>query len=236
VSAQAAQSQSAEAKLSTDIPEDLSIPPFLRREQPKPQPPPDARKPNGRILPPHDERAQQDGSAAPQQCGGPVPPAQNADIAAPYRVGRIMMERTPEQRRPVTQADLDEIDAKPAREGIEPVRQPAPAAHIDVTIHDDTMASTPQRAEANTNHPNSPVLEQPVAPQQHKQPAVEQRVGENEDRSVDPETLSIPLVVFPGLYNVIPTCQTTCSGWSAFVDATAPTPAPVAKGNPTCLT
>jgi hypothetical protein len=116
------------------------------------------------------------------------------------------MRGTPEQRRPVTQADLDEINAGLAREGIEPVRQPAPAAHIDVSIHDDTMASTPQRAAATTNQPISPALEHPVAPQQHKPPAVEQRAAENEqylDRSIDPEKLFIPLVRFPRLNRVI---------------------------------
>ena len=147
------------------------------------------------------------------------------------------MQGTPEQRRPVTQADLDEINAGLAREGIEPVRQPAPAAHVDVTIldvtiHDDTMASTPQRAAATTNQLISPALEQPAAPQQHKQPAVEQRAAENEqylDRSVDPETLSIPLVLFPRLNRVIPQSETDYLGWSAFIDAVAPTPAPVVQ-------
>ena len=122
----AAQSQSADAKPSIEVPADLSIPPFLRREQPKPQQPADATKPNGSLPPQHDEQAQDVGFAAPQQCGSPAPPAQNADIAAPYRVSRSMMQGTPEQRRPVTQADLDEINAGLAREGIEPVRQPAP--------------------------------------------------------------------------------------------------------------
>ena len=78
-----AQSQSAEAKLSTDIPDDLSMPPFLRREQPQPRPPADATKPNGSLPPQNDEPAQNDGIAAPQQCGSPAPPAQNADVAAP---------------------------------------------------------------------------------------------------------------------------------------------------------
>jgi hypothetical protein len=115
-----AQSQSPDAKPSIEIPPDLSIPPFLRREQPKPQQPADATKPNESLPPQHDEPAQDVGFA------GPAPPAQNADIAAPYRVSRSMMHGTPEQRRPVTQADLDEINVGLAREGIEPVRQPAP--------------------------------------------------------------------------------------------------------------
>ena len=55
-----AQSQPAEAKLSTDIPGDLSIPPFLRREQPKPQQPADATKPIGSLPPQNDEPAQDD--------------------------------------------------------------------------------------------------------------------------------------------------------------------------------
>ena len=59
---------------------------------------------------------------------------------------------------------------------------------------------------------------------------VEQRGAENEqylDRSVDPEKLSIPLAVFPKLTKVIPQRETTYAGWSAFIDAVAPTPAPV---------
>jgi hypothetical protein len=59
---------------------------------------------------------------------------------------------------------------------------------------------------------------------------VEQRAAENGqylDRSVDPETLSIPLVVFPKLKRVIPQSETVCAGWSAFINAIAPTPAPV---------
>jgi hypothetical protein len=58
----------------------------------------------------------------------------------------------------------------------------------------------------------------------------EERVAENEqylDRSIDPERLSIPLVVFPGLKRVIPQSETDCVGLSAFIDAVAPTPAPV---------
>ena len=62
-----AQSQSADAKPSIEIPGDLSIPPFLRREQPKPQQPADATKPNGSLPPQHDEQAQDAGFAAPQQ-------------------------------------------------------------------------------------------------------------------------------------------------------------------------
>ena len=81
---------------------------------------------NGRQVPAQQGSAQDDYIAAPQQCGSPAPPAQNADIAAPYRVSRSMMQGTPEQRRPVTQADLDEINAGLAREGIQPVQQPAP--------------------------------------------------------------------------------------------------------------
>ena len=81
---------------------------------------------NGRQVPAQQGSAQNDGIAAPQQYGSPTPPAQKADIPAPYRVSRSMMQGTPEQRRPVTQADLDEINAGLAREGIEPVRQPAP--------------------------------------------------------------------------------------------------------------
>ena len=83
-------------------------------------------KANESLPPQNDEPAQNDGIAAPQQYGSPTPPAQKADIPAPYRVSRSMMQGTPEQRRPVTQADLDEINAGLAREGIEPVRQPAP--------------------------------------------------------------------------------------------------------------
>ena len=94
------------------------------------------------------------------------------------------------------------------------------------------MASTPQRAAATTNQPISPALEQPVAPQQHIPPAVEQQASENEqylDRSIDLETLSIPLVLFPGLNRVIPQSETDYVGWSAFVDAVAPMPAPVVQ-------
>ena len=75
---------------------------------------------NGRQVPAQQGSAQDDYIAAPQQCGSPAPPVQNADIAAPYRVSRSMMQGTPEQRR------LDEINAGRAREGIQPVRQPAP--------------------------------------------------------------------------------------------------------------
>jgi hypothetical protein len=61
---------------------------------------------------------------------------------------------------------------------------------------------------------------------------VEQRAPENEqylDRDVDPETLSIPLVVFPKLNRVIPQSETMYAGWSAYVNAIAPTPAPVVQ-------
>jgi hypothetical protein len=49
------------------------------------------------------------------------------------------------------------------------------------------------------------------------------------DRSIDPERLSIPLVVFPRLNRVIPRSETDYVGWSAFIDAVAPTPAPVVQ-------
>jgi hypothetical protein len=58
--------QSQSAELSTDIPDDLSIPPFLRREQPKPKQPADATKPNESLPSQHDEQAQDVGFAAPQ--------------------------------------------------------------------------------------------------------------------------------------------------------------------------
>ena len=59
---------------------------------------------------------------------------------------------------------------------------------------------------------------------------VDQRTAENEqylDRSVDPEALSIPLIVFPKLNRVIPQRESNYAGWSAFISAVAPTPAPV---------
>jgi hypothetical protein len=46
---------------------------------------------------------------------------------------------------------------------------------------------------------------------------------------VDPETLSIPLVLFPRLNRVIPQSETICPGWSTFIDAVAPTPAPIVR-------
>jgi hypothetical protein len=49
------------------------------------------------------------------------------------------------------------------------------------------------------------------------------------DRRIDPEKLSIPLVLFPRLNRVIPQSETDYVGWSAFIDAVAPTPAPVVK-------
>jgi hypothetical protein len=60
----------------------------------------------------------------------------------------------------------------------------------------------------------------------------ERRVAETEqylDRSVNPQTLSIPLVVFSKLNRVIPQSETICAGWSAFIDAVAPTPARVVQ-------
>jgi hypothetical protein len=79
--------------------------------------------------------------------------------------------------------------------------------------------------------PNGRVPEQYESAQDAAQPH-EQRAAENErylDRSVDHETLSIPLVVFPRLNRVIPQSETICAGWSAFIDAVAPTPAPVVQ-------
>jgi hypothetical protein len=49
------------------------------------------------------------------------------------------------------------------------------------------------------------------------------------DRSVDLEALSIPLVEFTGLYRVIPTSETAFAGWSAAINAVAPTPPPIIK-------
>jgi hypothetical protein len=49
------------------------------------------------------------------------------------------------------------------------------------------------------------------------------------DRSIDLVTLSIPLLMFPKLTRVIPQSETICTGWSAFIDAVAPTPAPVVQ-------
>jgi hypothetical protein len=46
---------------------------------------------------------------------------------------------------------------------------------------------------------------------------------------VDPETLPIPLVVFPKLTRVIPQSETICAGWSAFINAITPTPAPIVQ-------
>ena len=78
--------------------------------------------------------------------------------------------------------------------------------------------------------------EDDIAPQQDLGPGIaEQRAAENEqylDRSVDPETLSIPLVVFPSLYKVIPTRESACAGWSAFIDAIAPKTPLIAKQKP----
>src|SRR5262249_10118545 len=57
-------------------------------------------------------------------------------------------------------------------------------------------------------------------------PAVPARAPENEhylDRSVDPEMLSIALVVFPKLNRVIPQSETMYAGWSAFINGVAPT-------------
>ena len=80
---------------------------------------------------------------------------------------------------------------------------------------------------------NQPALDAGLAaPPQHKQAvAVEPRSAENKylDPSVDPETLYIPLVVFPRLNRVIPQSETDYVGWSAFLDAVAPTPAPVVQ-------
>ena len=93
---------------------------------------------------------------------------------------------------------------------------------------------------------DTPAEDDLAAPPAHDEPAendiasphhagagiVEQRASENEkylDRNVDPETLSIPLAVFLSLYKVIPTSETTCAGWSEFIEAIAPTPAPTAK-------
>jgi hypothetical protein len=61
------QAHPVEAKPPTEIPDDLSIPKSLRREQPKPQPPTGATKPNGSLPPQHDEQAQDLGFAARQQ-------------------------------------------------------------------------------------------------------------------------------------------------------------------------
>jgi hypothetical protein len=110
-----------------------------------------------------------------------------------------------------------------ARHNIEPLSagicEPAP--------EDDDRA---QESEHDTPVGDD-IAEDDIAPQQHPGPGiVEQRAAENEqylDRSVDPETLSIPLVTFPKLNRVIPQSETICAGWSAFVDAIAPTPAPV---------
>ena len=49
------------------------------------------------------------------------------------------------------------------------------------------------------------------------------------DRSIDPEKLFIPFVLFPRLNRVIPQSETISAGWSAFIDAVAPTPAPVVQ-------
>jgi hypothetical protein len=49
-----------------EIPPDASIPGFLRREQPKPQQPADATKPNESLPPQHEEHAQDVAFAAPQ--------------------------------------------------------------------------------------------------------------------------------------------------------------------------
>lgn len=159
----------AEAKPSTEIPEDLSIPQFLRREKNSQPLSVGATKPN-RSRPQKDEPAQDDRFASPQQCMQPT---------------------------------ANEVHGSPA-----------------------TLADA-----ANTRQPIPPVLERPVAPQQHKQPvAVELRVAGSEqylDRSVDIERLLLPLVVFPKLTRVIPQSDTAHPGWSAFIDAIAPTPAPV---------
>jgi hypothetical protein len=65
--------------------------------------------------------------------------------------------------------------------------------------------------------------------------AIAQRVPESYlDRSVDPESLSILLVVFPGTKRVIPQSETVCSGWSAFIDAIAPTSALIVQRKRTC--
>jgi hypothetical protein len=103
----------------------------------------------------------------------------------------------------------------------------------------DAGVAVPKYAPAKEDTATPPAHDEPTpdagaaTPQQDPEPVTaEQRVTEDEqylDRSVDPETLSIPLVVFPGLYKVIPTRETSCAGWSAFVDAIAPTPAPVAN-------
>jgi hypothetical protein len=94
------------------------------------------------------------------------------------------------------------------------------AAQYDTRARDDIAAPPAQ---------SQPALDAGVAaPEQHLE--AEQQVAESElylDRSIDPERLSIPLAFFPGLYKVIPTCETTCAGWSAFIDAIAPTLAPV---------
>jgi hypothetical protein len=166
-----AEAQPAKAKQSTEIPEDLSIPQFLRREQNSQPPSVGATKPNGSRPPQNDE------------------PAENADIAAPQQS----------------------------------MQPPA----------NEPQQGVQERTEANTDQPISPVLEQQVAPHQHKQPvAVEQPGPKSEqylDRSVDPETQYFPLVLFPRLNRVIPQSETDYVGWSAFIDAVAPTPAPVVQ-------
>ena len=80
----AAQSQSADAKPSIEVPADLSIPSFLRREQPKPQQPADATKPNGSLPPPHDEHARDVGFAAPQHREQPLRIDQQAHDPSPH--------------------------------------------------------------------------------------------------------------------------------------------------------
>jgi predicted P-loop ATPase len=78
----------------------------------------------------------------------------------------------------------------------------------------------------------------PANPQENEQPGatIDQPARTNEqtaeqylDRSVDLETLSIPLVQFPGLYKVLPTHEITLGGWSVFLANVAPTPAPIIK-------
>ena len=58
------QSQPVKAKPSAEIPDDLPIPQFLRREQNKLQPPAYATKPNGSVPAQQDEQAKDVGFAS----------------------------------------------------------------------------------------------------------------------------------------------------------------------------